>query len=136
MPRARTADAANHGTDREKRKGKRGDRYAAPFSGWCNYTPKDDDREAFERWYEAGLFYVALEDTILNGLKYSLTYQWDESCFIATAFQRDAESVNAGVMISARSSDAHRALCKLVWTILILLPAEWPLAGRGRTAEW
>lgn len=109
-------------------------RYDAMFSGWVNVTLTAADANEFDAWLNTGGLWSVFEAACDAGLKLTLTRQWNEGVYLASVFQRDTEHVNAGLMVSARSSTAARALAKVLWVCEYKLPGEWP-RSQGRPSD-
>lgn len=106
------------------------------FAGWVNAAIPASDRDKFEQWAGSTLLLDAAEKQAKAGMSVTLSWSDDEETFVAKAFCQDGDSPNAGLMVSQRSEEGYRALCKLWYVLSEVLPADWtPLVG-GTSDRW
>lgn len=133
MPRGKQRTGDTDGQNRNRRPVGRGFKphRQAEFAGWTNINIPQASREAFEEFAQSIAFTDALGAMANKHMRISLINEYDTDDFVASVFVMDEQSVNAGLMVSQRSSDPMRALAKLAYAIVELLPAEWP-TGNNR----
>lgn len=112
------------------------ERYAAPFTGWVNYDLSEEDHKNFEGWLSTHDVWVIMAGLCERGYKFTVSREFSQAGFLATVIQRDIQDVNAGLMVSARSSDAARALAKLIWVVDARLPEKWSVSVRQGHFDW
>lgn len=117
-------------TDGENRRGRKAasasETWNAAFRGYLNYTPTDPERSNFEAWCESASLWDVLQASVEDGVH--LTLKWDakQSTYLASGTQRREGSPNAGLVVTARASEAWKAFARLLFS----------LARLGQSARW
>jgi hypothetical protein len=73
---------------------------------------------------------------LIGRLKITLAYNADQDTFLATAFVKDAESINAGMMTSQRSGTPIKALEKLLWAVYYGMGEDWSALQTSGAGDW
>jgi hypothetical protein len=107
------------------------------FRGFVNVRLNDQVKAGFGAWSKEsdGLFFV--EDFIREGYKLSITHEPDNDVFLVTAFCTAVESPNRGYIVSSRAGDVHKAIQRLGYYVLEVLPPEWSAyVASARDDNW
>lgn len=108
----------------------------AEFAGWVNVSIPDASRPAFTEFEGSAAFVDALDIIGKHNIRLSLIQEAGTEDYMASAFCMDETSPSAGLMVSQRSASALRALAKLAFCIVELMPEDWgELVSRGK-ADW
>jgi len=138
MPRAKNADQANRG-NYAPRKPKQVDLHPtwyAEYSGFANYDPTEKDKQRFDVWLEVTDVWEKLQEYTELGYKFTFSVEPRTGTSMATTMCRDEQSVNAGLMVSARSTDVGRALTKLLFIVDQCLGVEWSVSAPAAGRDW
>lgn len=130
MPRGRSFDNGEPaGRHRKVVKTPSGIQRSADFVGWINVNIPKADQASVDEFSTSPEFVDALG--LLLRSHHRLTLIWNErdECYQANSFCMNEQSPNAGLMISARSTDASRAVVKLVYIHDRLLPEDYSQSG-------
>jgi len=100
--------------------------YDAKFVGYVNYTPSADEKAVFDEWCDSASFWETLHASVEDGVNLSLKVDAKNSCYVASGTQRREASPNAGQVVTARASEPHKALARLLFILAIL----------GRKESW
>lgn len=106
------------------------------FAGWANFTIMEDLRDHFNQWSLSDEFTLDTDEVVGGGIKLSVGIDKDGKAYLATAFVRDAQSDNAGMMTSQRSGTAFRALAKLVYAIKHGMGEDWTRWAAENREDW
>lgn len=111
--------------------------YDAPFRGYINLNLSDEQKVAYDTWAGSASLWEALEYHVGSGVNLSLKLEPKSGGFLASATQRNGDSVNAGLVVTARGKDAVTAWGRVIYCLTILSHAErWediqPLADPDR----
>lgn len=105
------------------------------FRGFINYDLSDEQKAAFPAWFDSQDFGETLSYHAYSGVVLSVKVDAKSSGFMASATQKNVASVNSGLAVTARASNALTALERLVY-VLALLGENWeetqPLANGDR----
>lgn len=112
----------------EKRYGKKSARksggvgvsYDADFRGFINPVITDEQKDAFERWSASASPWEALEAGTRDGIVFSVKWDARSQGFMGSATQRRSDSPNAGLAVTARASDAGKALFRVLFCVVVL----------------
>jgi len=100
-------------------------RLKAEWKGYINYEWSDAAKERFAVWlYETNIL-SELDSHAAKGRKFTTGYDAYHKCMVATCFERDAASVNAGYIVTARGQNGSTALARLLYLISEEMPHEW-----------
>lgn len=127
-------DGAQKPTRKQDKLGRLGN---AAFRGYLNLNLSDQQKERYPAWATSAAYWEALEGFVEAGVHISLKIETRPSGFLASGTQRDPESPNAGLCVTARGKDASTALGRLLYCLTILNQRErWediqPLANPDR----
>lgn len=109
----------------------------APWGGYVNLRVSEDERQDFDDWTveEAASLGRYLETATVEGLKLSVTYDAENSSYIATFTGAGCHGDKARYCLTARSSDLTEAINLLLYKHLVLLDGDWgayaPSTGRA-----
>lgn len=99
---------------------------------WGGFVPCDvpsSDRPIFEAWYAGDDTHVwnALGEAMFSGLKFSLTFDKANDCYIASLSGRpDAQGLREwNAVLTARSNDLNSAVALLIYKHDNLLARDW-----------
>jgi hypothetical protein len=101
------------------------DRLKAEFRGYVNFEWTDAQKEAFAVWALEFDFWSQLNAQTERGRKISVGYDAYHHCQVASCFERDIASPNAGYICTARGVDSSTAISRLLYLISELMPDEW-----------
>ncbi len=109
----------------------------ADFRGYINLDLSDDQKERYLAWAQSEAYWQALEGFTDQGVNLSLKRERKTGGFLASATQRDPDSPNAGLCVTARGKEAAVALGRVLYILTILSRKErWeetqPLANPDR----
>lgn len=108
--------------------------WTATFDGYVNYEWTDADKEAFIIWTGENNFWDIRATQTNLGRKFSISFDPKQSCYIATCFERDAKSPNAGLCVSARGRELEMAEWRILFLVNSLMGANWK-NGRERKGD-
>lgn len=97
----------------------------AKFAGYVNFEWSDVQKEAFSVWAIEFNFWDELNAQTSKGRRISIGYDAYHQCQVASCFERDADSPNAGYICTARGVDGSTAISRLLYLISELMPDEW-----------
>lgn len=95
------------------------------------------DERNFTEWYarERDNFVAMLEDLMASTYKLSLSYDFDNTCFIATISGTKSSSVNSNSSISARSDEFLEAVCLVLYKHYVMCEGgDW--SEHARPSNW
>jgi len=108
----------------------------AEFSGWVNINIPETSRAAFTEFEGSTAFVDALDIIGKHNIRLFLIQEEGTDGFMASAFKMDETRDDGGLMVSQRSGNSLRALAKLAFCIVELMPDDWTeLVTQGR-ADW
>lgn len=116
--------ARKNGVDKSPRKQSGVGKDDAPFRGYINLTLLPAEKEAFPEFAASDAVWSVLERHVADGENISIKRVKGEEGFLASATQRRADSVNAGLVVTARGREAAVAFLRLVYTLVLLERAE------------
>ena len=97
----------------------------AKFVGYVNFEWSDVQKEAFGIWVLKFNFWDELNAQTAKYRRISVGWDTYHQCYVASAFERDTDSPNAGYICTARGVDAATAVSRLLFLISELMPDEW-----------
>lgn len=108
-------------------------------SDWkfVNIALSTADERDFTDWFarERNNFIAMLEDLMANTYKLSLSYDFDNTCFIATVSGTKSSTINAGSSISARSDDFLESICLVLYKHYVMCEGkDW--SEHARPSNW
>lgn len=138
MPRGNNRNGDTDGSNFRPRPTKDGYKThrSAEFSGWVNATIPDANRPDYEEFETSTRCVEAFDAIGKMHVRLSCVFDLKDGCFVANAFHMDEATASGGLMVSARSSSALRALTKLAYLITEVMPEDWTeLLSRVKT-DW
>lgn len=109
--------------DKHDRKAVRRNGQASAGSVWRGYINVSLDsarKEEFVTWLTTDDPWEALAECVSSGCQVSLKYVGAEGVFLASATQRNADHVNAGLCVTARAQTADKALMRVLFLYRVL----------------
>jgi hypothetical protein len=92
----------------------------AEFRGYINVDLTPEQKTVYSAWAASGSYLDALQGITEVGVNVSLKRERKSGGFLASGTQRDPESVNAGLCVTARARDAETALGRLLFILSYL----------------
>lgn len=120
-------------TDMEHKRAERklADHSDAQWRGYINVTLNDVEKAEYDDWVVLPTIWEQLGDVVMAGCVVTVKWVGAQGHFMASITQRNPESVNAGLCVTARSVDCGKALWRAVFLVLHLgLHSDWA-AGRN-----
>lgn len=106
----------------------------AVWRGFVNRDLTAGEKEQFEDWLTTDEAWDTMAAVVGSGAHLSVKVNPNGGGFLATCTQRNPAHVNAGLCVSARSSEAGKAFFRLLYTVHILgVEAAW--ADSGKVAD-
>lgn len=97
----------------------------AEWKGYINYEWSDAAKERFAVWLDETNIFDELDAHAAKGRKFTTGFDAYHKCMVATCFERDANSPNAGYIVTARGKTASIAQARLLYLICEEMPVEW-----------
>lgn len=94
------------------------------FRGFINLDLSDQQKAEFPAWFDSQDFGEALSYHAYSGVVLSVKVDTKSGGFMASATQKNVDSVNSGLAVTARASNALTAMERLVY-VLALLGEDW-----------
>lgn len=138
MPRGQQRTGDTDGSNRSRKPTRAGYKphRQAEFQGWVNISIPETSKAAFAEFEQSAAFIDALDLIGRDHIRLSVVQEYGEESYVASAFHMDETKPSGGLMVSQRSGSALRALAKLAFCIIELMPDDWgELAGTGK-ADW
>lgn len=100
-------------------------KFKAEWRGYVNFRPTEEHKANFAAWSAEVDFADILRDSAAKGEK--LSSYWDErnASFVASIFVRDEDSVNAGLILTARGIDPITAIYRVFYFVGCCMPDDW-----------
>jgi hypothetical protein len=115
-------------TDRKSRAkpgaGKSGSADNAEFRGYINLSLSTAEKDAWKVWSSTADVWDCLDAQVSMGVNISVKREKGGELFVASATQRDAASVNAGLVVTARGSSPGVAFTRVLYCLVVLSRAE------------
>lgn len=99
---------------------------------WAGFVPLDLSQEGkadFLGWFEQDTTMVwrMIEDALAEGLKFSLSYDLANQCFVASLSGRPDVGgvIEFNAILTARSGESWEAIALVVYKHVVLLKGEW-----------
>jgi hypothetical protein len=109
---------------------------SAEFSGWVNVNISETAKAAFQEFEQSVACLDAMDIVCKRNIRISVVQEAGEEGYVASAFYMDESAPSAGLMVSQRSGSAFRAVAKLAYCIVELMPDDWSeLLTQGK-ADW
>lgn len=111
-------------------------RFTAQWAGYVNVELTRDDKDEFWKWYEKGMLWEDLASNLEMGRKFSFYIDEKDGSAVASVFERDTQSPNAGLTVTMRGREAMSALARVVWVVSWRLGAVWKAARPMDDLDW
>jgi hypothetical protein len=112
-------------------------RFKAEFKGYVNFEWSDSQKEAFGVWALEFNFWDEFNAQTAKGRRITTGYDPYHQCQVASCFERDIDSPNAGYICTARGLDGSTAISRLLYLISELMPDEWVKpTQRAKSDQW
>lgn len=109
------------------------------WGGFVNVRMDEQRKADFRDWWSENedLVPVWLSETLMDGMKYSVTYDSDHACFIATFTGTAYGDTDFLQAMSARASSITEATALLLFKHGVLGHGDWlTFDGEKRTLNW
>lgn len=119
---------AKKGTTHARKDGQRSSNRPtrAEWKGYCNPVVSTALKDAISRAVAGGFSVgVQLEECILEGYKFSITWDDYNDCFTAALYAQNEDSVNAGWCATFRGSTIDRATLGLLYWHAMVANRDW-----------
>lgn len=109
----------------------------APWGGYVNLRLVEEEREDFDNWAaeEAANLGGFLETALIDGLKLTVSYDAENSAYVATFTGAGCHGDKSRFCLTARSSVMTEAINLLCYKHYVLLDGDWgayaPATGRA-----
>jgi len=100
----------------------------------CDLTTEDKHRLG-QREFDPGRVFDQIHSLVEVGYKFSVSLQSDKTSYIASLYDRDAESKTNGYTLTGRGRSVPNAIDALLYKHYDLLDGIWPASG-GTDDEW
>lgn len=111
----------------------------APWGGFINVNVNDSEKEAFGFWVVENERDVPamLDDLLAEGMKYGVSYDRENECFIVTLTGGLVEKANLRCCVTSRSGTHGEAVALAIWKHYILCAGNYgDLLATGRKRSW
>lgn len=108
------------------------------WRGYVNIPLSAADKDSMAVWYDENPLESVLAYLCGSGVVLSCKFLGAESAFLASATMRDVANCNAGYTVTARSSDALRAIMRVLYTVsLVGVSSDWSVyANTAGSDRW
>ncbi len=96
----------------------------AQFRGYINLDLSVEQKAMYPAWAASGSYSQALAGFVEDGVNLSVKRERKTGGFVASGTQRDPNSPNAGLCVTARAKDPETALGRLLFSLTILSREE------------
>lgn len=89
----------------------------SPWGGFINIKLTDDDKIAFAAFREmqGGGFWRDFDDILGEGMKFGLSYDAENECYICTFIGRLVSTVDERFCVTTRAGTWEEVVCLAVW---------------------
>lgn len=108
----------------------------APWGGYVNLRINEEERADFDAWAteETADFQRSLDLALVDGLKLGVSYDAENSAYVATFTGSGCHGDKARYLLSARGSSFSESVALLVYKHTVLMDGDWssysPATGR------
>lgn len=97
------------------------------WGGFVNVRMSEEDKAKYHAWVtgEGSDFWVRLEDYLSQGMKYGLSWDGENDCFIATFTGCGVSSSASRYCLTARSDRFEDATALLVFKHAVMANEDW-----------
>lgn len=125
-----TGDAPIDRRDKRKQAADEGKVRDATWRGFVNVDLTAGQKSQFEDWVKTGEAWDILDAVVRSGASVGIKRDNGSGGFMASITQRNPDSVNAGLCVTARSSEVGKALFRCLFLVAVVgVEADWT-AGR------
>lgn len=97
-----------------------GAKHDAEFRGYVNVNLSDEQKATYDTWVSGQGYFEQLEAAVASGVNLSLKLDPKGGGCLASATQRNPDSPNAGLVVTARGRDAVTAWGRVIFILAIL----------------
>lgn len=115
-----TNDRARNSREEQKAAARKGSGGEAEWRGYVNVELSASQKAQFDDWAATGTPWDVLEEVGCAGVVVTVKVEKGGTGFIASATQRDAASLNAGLCVTARAKSAGKAFMRLLYTLDVI----------------
>lgn len=115
-----TNDRARNSREEQKAAAHKGGSGEAEWRGYVNVELSASQKAQFDDWAATGTPWDVLEEVSCAGVVVTVKVEKGGTGFIASATQRDAASLNAGLCVTARAKSAGKAFMRLLYTLDVI----------------
>jgi len=139
MPRTKKSSSSFDTPERNVQQGKFWLTNDAPWGGFINVTVTDVEKDEFGVWYDENAQHVnsMLDDLLAEGMKYGVSYDQENQCYIVTLTGALVEKSNLRCCVTSRAgswADANALSC---WKHYVLCAGNYgDLLTTGRKRSW
>jgi len=105
------------------------------WGGFCNVRMSEEDKRDFATWWtdEEDMIDAYLGQVLIEGMKYSLAYDHQNGCFIATFTGTAYGTTNFVCSLSARAGSQQEATALLLYKHGVRAKGDWqPFMDAGK----
>jgi len=110
------------------------------WGGYINVRISEDDKIVYGAWLEGdgASFWSLLEDAMAEGLKYGVSWDAANDCYIATLTGNGMVGFNVRCCLSSRSSRFEDATALLVFKHAVICQGNWGnfRPSKGTAFNW
>lgn len=121
-----TNDRARNSREEQKAAARKGGGGEAEWRGYVNVELSASQKAQFDDWAATGTPWDVLEEVGSAGVVVTVKVEKGGTGFIASATQRDAANLNAGLCVTARAKSAGKAFMRLLYTLDVI----------GASSDW
>lgn len=94
----------------------------AVWGGFINIRLEDEQRELFEAWYVENSAHVGvdLDDLLAEGVKFGLSYDKENECYVATIMGALVGGSNERYVLTSRAGTVNDTIGLAVWKFSVL----------------
>jgi hypothetical protein len=108
---------------------------SAEWAGFVNFEWTDALKEQYGFWVLEFNFWDELNLQAARGRRISVQFDLYHQCYVASVFERDAKSVNAGKLVTARGQDSATAISRLLFLLSNALREGWGTTKKSSTED-
>jgi|SRR5215211_2245040 len=126
MPRSTKTDGQDSPKQKAARKTVAGTSEVV-WGGFINIRMDDHSKLMFEEWAESNLSEIPrfLEDAMVNGLKYGISWDKTNQCFIASLTGAGVANDPSRYCLTARAGSVAEATALLVFKDVVICQSDW-----------
>lgn len=134
VPKAKTEPIIPHGKYAPSEQGE------VEWGGYINIRIDEETKLVYGAWLEGdgASFWALLEDAMAEGLKYGVSWDASNECYIATLTGNGMVGFNVRCCLSSRSSRFEDATALLMFKHVVMCEGNWGnfRPSTGKTMNW